>query len=53
MQAYWILRIVAAILLLATGVDWLRHGGGLTPKRRTWLLVAGIFLVVTFLAPGR
>jgi hypothetical protein len=42
-----ILLIVAVLLLLATAWDWRRHGGGLTVKRRTWLLVAAIFLGVT------
>ena len=52
MEAYWALRIAAGVLILFAAADWLRHGGGLTVKRRTWLLVAAIFLAISILRPG-
>jgi hypothetical protein len=42
-----ILLIAAAIFALLTLADWRRHGGGLTPKRKTWVLITGIFLAVS------
>ncbi len=45
----WMLPIAAAVLVAVTAIDWMRHGGGLNPKRRTWLLIAAIFLAVTLL----
>jgi hypothetical protein len=47
MDAGTILLIVAGAFAAFTLLDWRRYGGTLTPKRRTWLIVAGIFLAVS------
>jgi len=48
MAANTILIVAAAVFAILTLIDWRRHGGGLTPKRKTWLLIAGIFFAVGF-----
>jgi|GEM_PF-6168859 len=47
MRATTILIGIAVVLLGITLWDYRRHGGGITPAHKTWLLVAGIFLVVS------
>lgn len=42
-----ILIVVAGIFGAFTALDWWRHGGGLTPKRRTWLVVSAVFLLIS------
>lgn len=56
MGAANILTLVALILLIASAVTTIRGGVGTRTARRTWLLVAGIFLLVStwlrFMAPN-
>ncbi len=47
MEASWILTNIAIILVAASLWDDLRQGGRLSPARKTWLLIAGIFAVVS------
>ncbi len=49
MMSSWGLPIAAAVLVVVTAIDWMRRGGGVTPKRRTWLFIAAIFLAVTWM----
>lgn len=42
-----ILAAIAAVFGGLTLLDWRRHGGPLTPRRRTWLLVTVIFFGVS------
>jgi len=44
-----ILTNVAILLLVATVWNYLQHENRLTPARRTWLSVAGIFALVSAL----
>lgn len=52
MQAQLILLAIAVIFLTATLLDWRKHPGGLTPKRRAWLLIAAIFGGISLLQLG-
>ena len=47
MQASGILICVAILMLAAAIWDDLRHGGRVTPARKTYLLVACIFAVIS------
>ena len=48
MSATLILAGLAVVFGVVTGLDRRKHGGGpLTPKQRTWLIVAGIFAAVS------
>jgi len=44
-----ILLTIAVIVVAVAVWDYARHGGGMTPARRTWLLVAAIFAGVSVL----
>jgi hypothetical protein len=44
MRAQFILLGVAGVFLLMTALDWRKDpAGGLTPKRRAWLIIAAVF----------
>ena len=48
MNATLVLGVVAVILVALTLRDRRREGGGpITPKQRTWLIVAGVFALVS------
>jgi hypothetical protein len=49
MGAETILTNVAILFLAATVWNYLQQEGRLTPARRTWLSVAGIFALVSVL----
>jgi hypothetical protein len=49
MAAETILTDVSILFLVSTIWDYLRQEDRLTPARRTWLLVAGIFALVSAL----
>jgi len=45
MLAKYILAVMAGVFLIAAAIRRARHGPG--PQSRTWLLVGGIFAVVS------
>jgi len=45
MNASVVLTNVALLFVVATFWDDMKHGGRLQSKRRTWLLMAGIFAI--------
>lgn len=47
MDTTTILTSLAIIFIVITMLDDLKKGGRLTPARRAWLMVAGIFAIVT------
>jgi hypothetical protein len=49
MGAETILTNVAILFLAATFWNYLREEGSLSPARKTWLLVAGIFALISVL----